>query len=495
MNDPAPLDTLITYLQPDTSAPMTMRMKVMEPFLVRGLATAEQIASLSGVDYKRVGETLNTLTEASFDRPKALRTAQVILEGKRGRPQKLYILTPEGAAVLRPLFSVSRLKAPAVQDPVELNAAFATLEVYTAAMEAGLTATVEKVFPFGEGRTNLRIDVFVQPPNLLGIPFELEQQVNQGTMPRLLDKLRRMEAFFRKSEVSMSREVRVLFNLPQGDRNTLPTWREALRLVSQEKDLPFQLYWMPIVRFLESPQWTSVTGFQLLEPKAFIPPGNAYAEMSQASEVLSLPQMKGLLQVMQARAMQKSQDFEALYGGEHEERVCTFFSLIGTIYKASYHREHLNQVYSTPPVESMELLKEYLHEPQNRNLLSEMRLAMDWLNRRVSMANYLMAAHRVLWDVFMRFHGLGDTGLKFRIELPGYSQGPDDLEVKVSLGPHMSFWVHRKYSHSPEEALAWILEALLKYPYDLGLAEFPWHKPSKGKRSSYQSYFLKGESK
>jgi hypothetical protein len=287
-------------------------MKVMEPFLTRGLATAEQVATLTRMDYKRVAELLNDLTIPSFDRPEALRVARVMLDGKRGRPQKLYLLTEDGAAVLRQLFEVSRLNAPALHDPVELNAAFAIMEVYTAAIKDGLPASVEKVFPFGEDRANIRADVFVQPSNASGIIFEVEQATNQGTLPRLLDKLRRLGDFFLTSPQNIAHDVRVLFNLPQHDHKTIAVWQEALSLLDKTGQLPFQLYWMPVLHFLENPAWTSVKGFQKLHAQS-----NRLAVYAPLSPALNTPskhldagQMESLLTVIQARQQMKQGQFQ-----------------------------------------------------------------------------------------------------------------------------------------------------------------------------------------
>lgn len=479
------LAQLVAYLQPEKDTPMSHRIKLLEPFLTRGLATTEQVAALTGADYKRVGELLNDLTTPSFDRPAALRVAHVMLEGKRGRPQKLFLLTEDGAAALRQLFESARINAPVLRESVELNAAFAIMEVYTAAVKDNLFASVEKVFPFGEDRANIRADVFVQPPNTEGIIFEIEQAENQGTLPRLLDKLRRLGGFFLKGHQNIAHEVRILFNLPQHDRKTLAVWQEALSLVEQGGQLPFQLYWMPVLHFLENPNWTSVRGFQQLLPQAnrlsvYLP---TMPTVSRTPENLDMSEMENLLAVIQARQQRVLKQLQWLDEREHCRRVLAFFSILGTIYETSFFREHKNRFYSMPPTESLTLLREYLHEPQNQSLLAELRMALDWLHRRASWANYIMAANRILWDVFLRFHGVGAMGLNFRIELPGYIQGPQDVRVTVRLEVRLQNWLHERYrnnfAHNPEDSLAWVLEALLKYSYDLGLVEFPWRTTQK----------------
>lgn len=479
------LDQLLAYLQPETDVEMTPRMKVLEPFLTRGLGTTEQVASLTAMDYKRVGELLNDLTVPSFDRPAALRVAHVMLEGKRGRPQKLYLLTEDGAAALHQLFDTAKVNAPALREAAELNAAFAIMEVYTAAVKDNLSASVEKVFPFGEERANIRADVFVQPPNAQGVIFEIEQAENQGTLPRLLDKLRRLGDFFLNGHQNIAREVRVLFNLPQHDRKTLAVWQEALSLVEQDGPLPFQLYWRPVLNFLENPNWTSVRNFQKLHPQAnrlsvYLPVAPA---VSRIPENLEASEMESLLAVIQARQQRTLGHFEWPDERKHYRRVLAFFCILGTIYEASFSTEHKNKLYGIPPLESLTLLREYLHEPPNQRLLTELRLALDWLHRRVSWANYIMAANRILWDVFLRFHGVGAMGFNFRVELPGYSQGPQDVRVTIHFEGHIQYWLHEQYrnifAHYPEESLGWVLEALLKYPYDLGLVEFPWRMSRK----------------
>ena len=177
------VQNLLTFVQPDQDARPSHYAQVMGPFQERGLATAKQIARMTGLDYKRAVEALVTLSQSSYDRPAALRSALVRLEGLRGPSEKLFLLTEEGAAMAQILFECPNLRAPQLVDMVELTAAYAIMEVYSQAKEAGYTAYVEQPLYFGNGKTNVRADVVIEVGDRLLI-FEIEQASNQGTLPQ-----------------------------------------------------------------------------------------------------------------------------------------------------------------------------------------------------------------------------------------------------------------------------------------------------------------------
>ncbi len=480
------LAQLRSYIKPTDDDSRPLRLKLLEPFLVRGLASADQASLLSGVEYKRGQEILNDLAVSSFKRPAALWMTTVMLEGKLGRPKKLYLLTQEGTSVLRDLCRAPELSAPSVRDGIELNAAYAIMEIYTSATQAtGLHPAVEKTLPFGEGRENIRVDVLIETDDGPAYIYEIEQVANQGTLSRVIDKLRRMRKFFATSSAHIERDVRILFNLPQRDSQTLPVWQEALEICQAEAPLDFDLYWMPILNFIEQPDWKEVTRFQRIEPESRSSKMPSYGELSEPSKTVSTPGMKKLYSEIQGRALVVGNKFQELYGSEAADRAEAFFLTMYQIYAGSHRSGHKNQGIPVPPVESLDLLNVYLHSPENKNLLLELRLASDWLQRRVSWNSYVLGANRILWDVFLRFHGLGDSQMIISIFPPNPHDEIADITVKVTFKRNVD-WIWERYlkaaSGHPTEALSWVLTALLKYPYDLGLAEMPWRTKRKGAR-------------
>lgn len=491
------VENLLAFIQPDLNAKPSQYATVLEPFVERGLATPEQVALLSKTEYKRTADLLNTLSRTSYNRPAALRTAAVRLEGQRGRPKKLYILTEEGVSVLRTLFAAPDLRAPQVTESVELIAAYAIMEVYTQARLEGYIAHVEQPLYFANGKNNVRADVVIETDHQTLI-FEIEQMSNQGTLPRAVDKVARLHNFYLSSpDRKASNQVRMLFNLPQNDEQTILTWRQALRDVMDEAGGPlsFQLYAQRLNEFLESPDWEGFQGFEHIEPAAaslVVPKSSTSAPAHERSGLLAIHSVN---QVDELRAVMRARD--RVYGEQmrlvqqrtnHELRVQAFFEIVMLIYTASHYRCSPVETYAALPTESWEMLSRYLHDEQNKGLLEDLQYTLEWIHSHntgiMSLRNGFTA---MVWDVFLFYHGLGRGGpLIVNVRFPELGERRSDVCVEVDIDRemekylvlHTSIWLRDKKVE--EVALAWILQSMILYPHMIGLGEKPWLvKPGK----------------
>lgn len=484
------VQALLALVQPDLNAALTSYAQALQPFMERGLATAEQIAALTEIDYKRVNELLNELSRSSYGRPAALHSAAVRLEGQRGRSKKLYILTETGAQVLQAIFDHPGLQAPRLASAVELTAAYAIMEIYTQARLAKLQVQVEKPLFFGIGKQNVRADILVDGKRKK--LFELEQAANQGTLPRAVDKLSRLHNFYCSQQANrVDHRVRMLFNLPQTDVQTLNVWREALRDVKAEAHgiLSFQLYVQPLQQFLACPDWTSLDGFNLLTPDDVPSLDQEHTPVleNEAAGLItnrSAEQIDALRTVVRARERIYGKQLRAMQNQtDHALRVRAFFDIMLLIYQASHYRESPVEHYAALPVESLEMLRRFLHDEQNDALLKDLCGILEWTYDHntgvMSMRNGYTA---LIWR-FLKFYGFGPNGpLSASVQFPEFGDNRSDIFVEARVGrvmldePNPSYYISFGQKRPEELALGWVLEAMLTYPSELGIGQQPWAK-------------------
>jgi len=480
---------LLAYIQPDLSADPSQLMLALEPFSVRGLATAGQVATLKNMDPKRVSEHLNTLSQSSFDRPAALRSVSVRLEGQRGRPEKLYLLTEEGATVMHTLFDCPDLRAPKLTETVEIVAAYAIMETYVRARTAGYTAHVEQPLYFANGKNNVRADVVVEAGSQLVI-IEIEQVTNQGTLPRAVDKLARMHNYFNSQpRTKVSNQVRMLFNLPEKDTQTVLVWQQALRDVMDESGGPlsFELYGQRINAFLEHPDWEGLSGFERIEPAAARlttpTPSAKPAEQSKGLDIHSANQVDELRAVMRARERVYGEQLRQVQNQiDHALRVQAFFEIMMLIHGASHYRGSPVNKYAAIPTESLEMMRRYLHDQQNARMLNDLKHMLEWIHDHntgiMSLRNGFTA---MVWDGFLFHHGFGRGGpLMINVRFPDFADQRSDIYVDVIIDrdmlgvPRQPGYVGLRDKKPEETALAWVLESMILYPHMIGLGEKPW---------------------
>ena len=234
----------------------------------RGLATQDQVEQLSGLSNKQARVALDDLLKGFYGNAALLRSESVHLQGRRGRPQVVYLLTADGAAVLNHLLPEESISAAQIEDPVELAHALMEMEVYVRAKQAGLTASVEHVLRFDESHS-IRADVLIQTQEQEQVIFEMEQAARPGDVARILSKLKQYVQFFRsEAGQQIASNVRILFNLAPNDTMTVKRWELVLgELRDQEDALPFRLFWQPVLDFLASPQWNSLDTFTEIVPE------------------------------------------------------------------------------------------------------------------------------------------------------------------------------------------------------------------------------------
>lgn len=473
-------------------------LQVLHCFAIRGIAAADQAAVLTGLTYQAAYKALNQLTHPVGDTPPALRAARFAPKGKAGQPRKVFLLTEAGASALRKLGGDQKLVRPSrLEAHVEIEAACMMMDVYTEAYKARFPASVEHLLRFGDGHNAIRADVLVT----LGrqkVIFECEQSADRSSLPRLVDKLLHLVHFFESPEAKgISKQVRLIFNIHPSDTSTLAIWQEALGHIAQslQRALPFELHWQRMTEFLANPEWQTVKRFQRMQVVVAEPiePSNIGDELLSTLRQQGHEDLKEMGIVLSVLHRQQQETFEAYQRTQdHRERSHRFFDLMLQIYEASHGRYSPTETYSAFPVESLYLLRRYLHAHQNKELFEELKTALDWAHQHdQGVVRFRNAMTRVIWDVFLRHQGFGRGGpLRVAFLVPDFGDSRSDFYVHVWVAERKMFRRQRlpRFDYNKqepeEEALAWVLEALVLYAYELGLGEHPWRTARKSRVST-----------
>ena len=268
------------------------------------------------------------------------------------------------------------------------------------------------------------------------------------------------------------------------------TWQAQLAVVEKEygKKLPFSLYWLRLADFIKKPEWTSVAGFQPLIPvMAAAESEKPPAAPAKAAEVMgalpaavqasvsSLKELDLLLGLMYEDQQAVFQQYQS--SQNPRQRSLAFFALMLFIYEASHYRHSPTLEYAALPVESLYLLRRYLHAHQNARLLTQIKQGLSTAAKNADgVTRYRNAMTRFIWDVFLRWHGFARGGpLRVKVEPPGFETGRSDFYVEVRVSNHDMLNKPPYYGSTydsmcdEEKALAWVLEAMVNYPAELGL--------------------------
>jgi hypothetical protein len=482
----------------ETIGEKTNLSQVLTCFLPRGLATQDHVEKLTGLTTKQVRGALDDLVKGFFGNVPLLRSESVHLQGRRGRPQVVYLLTIDGAAVLNRIQTDEVVSPSQVEDQIELAHGLMEMEIYLLAKQAGLNPAIERPIRFGE-KHSIRADVLIQPPNGDKVIIEMEQAARPGDVTRILGKLKQYEQFFSAPESKgICKEIRVLFNLAPSDTMSIKRWSMILaELCGQEEPIPYRLLWQPVLEFLQNPQWDGLEGFVEIEPDKPTPTSQETA--SEPTTSLSLtsekdnritvgdpllppmlqsfksPDLTSLNLILRALAAQNEVQHGSLVYPDQSRG--DFFELVRTIYQVSHFHDGPVQRYAALPILSLVLLYRYLNLHQNKVLLEMVLKARDDVRRGQNRGINLFrdAFTRLCWD-FMRYHGIGRGGpVEIYVRVPTLDSDVSEINVEVRITNQDLIVGSDGLMVSgdlemTEKSLAWVLGALWVYGEELGLS-------------------------
>lgn len=464
-------------------------------FAPRGLATQDQVEQLSSLTMKQARSAIEELLKGFYGSVPLLRSESVHLLGRRGRPQVVYILTADGAAVLSHLLPEETVTAPQIEDPVELAHALMEMEVFTLAKRAGITGSVEHVLRF-EGKHSIRADVMINAADGNQMIFEMEQTARPGDIPRILNKLKQYVQFFRSiGSQGVCPNIRVLFNLAPEDTATIKRWSLVLtELKKQEGDLRFRLFWLPVLAFLQSPAWASMENFEEIQCSSSTETELPSTEKASTNLVPSLNNQLAVSDVLLPPLLQTYQHADlqtlnliiqsmAAEGGELQRNLIFpdpgrgfFFDLVRMIYQVSHYVDGPVRKQATLPMASIWILYRYLNMHQNQALLQAVLRGREEVRKSLNRGINLFrdAYSRLCWT-FLRYHGFGRGGpLEVSVRVPALNGDQSEIMVDVQiLDPELIIGCDGVLAPGDleltEKALSWMLSAVWLYGEELGL--------------------------
>lgn len=483
-------------------------LRLLQGFVPLRLATTTQLIERCGLTREVVNGALKKMMgEGDKQARRLVREVQAVrvYAGSKGRPSSLYLLESAGAQLLRQSAGGARpnIKACNISDPQAQAHAVCVRDVFFKAQDAGLMPLAERELRFGED-DSIRPDVLLTLPDGSKAIVEVEQEATAQTLARLLEKVRRLSAFFRSDESrGVSSDLRIVFNVSRAKESmTARIWEKAIAAVAAECDerrLPCQFWLCPLQPFLDSADMQSLDGFEnLFNPallKDFAAPSLAKDRALQPAQPLALPpELAGVRAANSGADLTLLRAYLSVYRDLLESQLTphpdthTFFQLVMWIYCASHYAGSPTLERAAMPVASLYLLRQYIESPRHPDLKPALRKAVHEATKSYVRGNVMVRDRltRMAWDVFLRYHGFARGGpLQVFAAMPGFDRGRSEFHFEVSItnedlliGPEGV--LSEGECELAEEALAWLLEALVVYVNELGIAT----APRKGKEKS-----------
>lgn len=470
---------------------------VLEVLGYTGVADRQQVLTATGLSRNAL-----TTVEQQFQ---TLGGHEILCEasgafpwpGVRGKPPRVYLLGPLGAALLRA--QGCQVQACGLTGDLAIAHARAVTEVALLARRARLPLQVEITRPYGDNRV-LRPDVQVTVAEGVTALFEVEQQANLSLLPRIVESLRHKAAFYSSTGAeAVSDCLRILFNLPRDatwDR-TVAVWQKASAIVAAENGgrLPFEILGLPLGEFVAQPDWAEppvAAGWTALFDPAqtasfaleAAPPKHALPVSAPAQKPAALPvavtRYTPREQHLLLRAYLAHVREHGVHAAAADLATPLVFEIFAVIYVAAHDTALSPWQQAQHPYAALYLLREYLDlNPDLRAALNAAIVrgsgAMRWSSPTIQ--------HRMLSvaETFLRYHGLRNGGsVQVTVLAPwgAHSSGHFDFAVQlhpeVLMGEASGIVPPQETVAAAGGALAWVLQALFLYPEDLSLKPAPF---------------------
>ena len=479
---------------------------VLRPFCHVRLATASQIEEATGLSRRVVGRTLRAMlaledvaedpggagvADTDPDRGEAEarpeeRVRYVLTKAPHRmayrayhtKPATVYLLGQVGAALLRELGLVKKLRACAEYRPLALAHSLCILDLILLGQAQGQTVLLaEKELQSGEGlvlRADVALPQFAEGKVVAWRMAAVEQAADERNADRVERQVERWRAFFAGAPGAepVSPVMLLLFNLKQ---DALPAalaeWRDALAVVTAKTAksgaLPFELRYRLLVDFMKEPAWPAADWARY--PRLFPEAKPVRLAEPRRDPLDQWPAQADLLGLFE-----KAVAIHALSRGDGRPLLAQY----------------------SVPVASVRALRAWLDSAEMAETRRKLVEALEKLQARTAGLIAVSILTKLAWDIVLRRFGVerkhlglrGEFQVWFALpELAGQGRtaaGYGDYYARVSMDTQF-FEDTRKAGLAPATAsleslataLEWLLTALYTYAYELGLREQPWLAP------------------
>lgn len=447
-------------------------LRTSQPYNLVSKTTAGMVTALS---HMVVSRSLTRLVKMGL-----IREQKIAKIEKNGRPEKVYRLTDDGVSWLR-ADGFEKATVLSMSDPIDLAHRYCQALVGTLT-PIGTHVEIEKIIPL-EGGRNIRIDVAVPLSNGTMQFIEIEQKLERKNIARAVEKFTEMGELYNNGVFQRyySPEILFVFNLGAAALSkTLNVWREALASAFDNAPTPFTPRYTTIDAFVYDPAFSNMERFPLIEKRRSdvsqesVSPGSAIFDYRLAPSTRAI--VNGLSSIQDEPVRLLSHNADQLIG---------FCEIAMMIYRKSMRRDSPTRKYSAFPHESVQALRNFLHLPQNAGLLQALKEGYNWIESRKSgLILYREAVTKLVWDVVLRYFGLGREGpLNVFVGIPDLAEKSSQITIDVILDKSEELRLPWTSGEEPyEDAISWMLTALIMYPVDLGLASSLWSSSKRRKK-------------
>lgn len=465
------LDIDNTILDSQTDAAEVL--KASQPYGLVSKSTAGIVTALSA--------TTVTTSLVRLEKMGMIEEQETAKIEKKGRPEKIYRVTQNGVTWLQSNgFEAATVLA--MSDPIDLAHRYCQALV---GIQSNSKAEIEKIVPLSNGR-NIRIDVAV-PLSKGVIQFvEIEQKLDRSNILRAIEKFRALRELFNDEtrRPLFSLDVLIVFNLKTASLpRTLNVWKDALaRAFPSDTPLPFTPRFSTLDAFVYDPGFENMERFPLLEK------GKSGGTFHLGENISDNGLFDPRLAPSTKQLLLEIQSFEEptrIIASPMADQLAGFCEIAMAIYRRSMHNNSATRKYSAFPFESIQALKHFLHLPQNAGLLQALKEGVAWIeDRKSGLILYREAVTKLIWDVVLRYFGLGREGpLKVYVGIPDLGEKSSQIIIDVILNKSEDIRLPAPImDETYENAISWLLTALIMYPVDIGLTSSLWKSSMQRKK-------------
>lgn len=395
---------------------------------------------------------------------------------KAGRPEKAYLLTEEGAHICHEL-DTANVHPLNFANEIALAHRLCQAQIAVQAKVNNLPFKIEKVLAYDQTGENLRADVFVQGLETGDQIIEVEQEITRSHLPRAVEKFTALGETYKRNELQLSPEVLIVFNLPEKKLSKpIKIWSDALGQAFPDQVIPFRVYYCTVKEFMATLSFHNVTLYTQLvaniKPKRKL---RITISKPSASESVMITPSTTPMVVFESDFLNVDQVYKEVPPIQDDlDRLYYFCRIALKIYRQSFAK-HNRKTYGAFPSRSLFYLKYFLNLPRNEKLLHALK---DELLRAFEKQSGVMlfryALTHLIWDVFLYYFGFG-CGL----DLVAFVEVPDPGDRQSSgfrIAARVSLILRDDLKSvgdldEIEEALTWMLTALITYPAQLGLID------------------------
>ena len=393
---------------------------------------------------------------------------------KKGRPEKIYRLTDNGAAWLKSN-GIEKASVLAMSDPIDLAHRYCQTLVGVHS-PFGSEVEIEKVIPLTGGR-NIRIDVAVTLSSGVVQLVEIEQKLDRKNIKRAIEKFVELGEMFQEAPLQnlYNQDVLFAFNLNSSRlQGTLNIWFEALaHAFPDNAPIPFTPRYTTMDVFMSNPSFSNMDRYEAITKRAkYKANDEPFSKGGGIPDYKNAPSTNKLLEkfktIRRDHAPLQSYDADQLLG---------FCETAMTIYRMSMDKNSPARKFSAFPQESVVGLRDYLHMHENATLLQALKDGYSWIESRKSgLILYREAVTKLIWDVFLRYFGFGRVGpLNVFVGIPDLAEKSSQITIDVILDKKEDPRLQSSSDGiSYEEAISWMLTAVITYPVDLELIPSLW---------------------